>query len=373
VILASFVGGGILVQHYLGILEEEIVPGNLIIKKETELKEEVTPLKPEEMIPGPEEILLLESQIENWSLYQEIVNEEDKWVGADFCGNKEFEEVLLEAKGGSMKILELNDALDLVITPNYKNWTNEEFTAFNNDPTAICAAGGRYPQYAYSDKLLWSGSCGTGFMPEITSPIYKEWKENQIRCEKAREVVEVFFAKKGTTDWKTYKNSKWGYEIKYPRNFYAINVYGGDTGAISNVELPEYKEGSVTWMGRSVIYFGAENGILVTINYQGDNREMSLEKWLKWRYPEADLTRYKSTNIARQSALLKREEASDVCISPSLGVCQSEDAPKGSFVDYDIYLLRDSTVFQIMAQIKTENIEYDTIFNQMLSTFQFLE
>jgi hypothetical protein len=175
-----------------------------------------------------------------------------------------------------------------------------------------------------------------------------------------------------TANWKTYRNLKWNYEIKYPRNFYAMDVYEGDTGAISNVELPEYEEGSITWMGREVVVFGAKNGILVTINYAGKT-EKPLEKWLKKEYPQLDLSHYKSVYIAEENALLNRKEFYNECLSGSLGECESENAPRGNFIDYDIYLLKDSNIFNIKAQIKMENKEYDTIFNQILSTFRFLK
>jgi hypothetical protein len=189
---------------------------------------------------------------------------------------------------------------------------------------------------------------------------------------KFSEIKKAEKVKEGTANWKTYRNLKWNYEIKYPRNFYAMDVYGGDTGAISNVELPEYEEGSITWMGREVVVFGAKNGILVTINYAGKT-EKPLEKWLKEEYPQLDLTHYKSVYIAGENALLNREEFYNECLSGSLGECELENAPRGNFIDYDIYFLKNSNIFNIKAQIKMENKEYEIIFNQMLSTFRFLE
>lgn len=108
---------------------------------------------------------LLINKIENWELYQEIENPEDKWVGAGECGNPEFAEFKNKVKQGSIKLWQANGVLDLFITPNYLNWSNEQFLTFNNDETAICSAGGRYPLKAYPDKLLWKGVCGTGNLP----------------------------------------------------------------------------------------------------------------------------------------------------------------------------------------------------------------
>jgi len=231
IIIIIFIIGGVSSWQYWRISKEgaklpkEIAPEK--IPGQEPLIEVEKELMPEEMIPEPEEILLLENQIENWDLYNEIKNNENKWVGADLCGNEEFKDVLIQAKSGSMRILKLNDELDLVITPNYKGWSIKKFVAFNNDPTAICAAGGRYPAHAYSDKLLWVGVCTTGFSPETTSPAYKEWKERQIRCEKAREIVTNFFEKK--LNWNTYTNPEANFTFKYPGDWRIVSEYFYET------------------------------------------------------------------------------------------------------------------------------------------------
>lgn len=199
IVVVILIIGGLFVCLYWWVSKEKITSGK-IAKEKTMVEEELTTRGKVETgekltqktTPESEETHLLENKIENWDLYREIEGEKDKWVGAGFCGNKEFEDVLIKAKSGSMKILKLNNELELVVTPNYKGWTTSKFVAFNDDPTAICSAGGRYPLYAYPDKLLWMGVCSTGLAPERNSPEYKELEE----CEKDRNIVKSFFEKK---------------------------------------------------------------------------------------------------------------------------------------------------------------------------------
>lgn len=132
----------------------------------------------------------IKSQIENWSLYQEVTNESEKIVGSGDCTtNEEFNNYVNKTKQGSFKRLMLNGALELVITPNYDNWTNEKFLAFSNDSTAICAAGGIYPLKAYQDKLLWRGICSTGAIPPTNSPAYGDFQ----KCTITEEILNEYF------------------------------------------------------------------------------------------------------------------------------------------------------------------------------------
>lgn len=127
----------------------------------------------------------LKSQVENWANYIEITDPTQKEeVGAGSCGpneNQEFTQVREKIKTGSYKKLVIG-GVRLVITPNYSKWSNEKFLAFNKDETAICGAGGLYPLHAFSDKLLWSGSCGTG--------VYYQGVED---CEKTRSAIHSLY------------------------------------------------------------------------------------------------------------------------------------------------------------------------------------
>lgn len=152
----------------------------------------------------------VEDQIENWSLYQENASVQ---VGTGKCGNQEFDNFLDQANAGSRKTLNLN-GLTLVVTPNYNNWSNEKFVAFNNDSTAICGAGGYYPLHAYSDKLLWRGVCGTGAAPEPEEPDYAAKMAALNLCEKTLQDVDQLFPKATT-----YTNQAYGFSLTFPASW----------------------------------------------------------------------------------------------------------------------------------------------------------
>ena len=134
------------------------------------------------------------SQIENWSLYKEINKqnlEYDVFGDPNNCAqepnfNQEFAKFKATANQGSIKKFVYNGVLELAITPNYNNWTNEKFLAFSTDNGAFCGMGGFFPLQAYSDRLLWSGGCG----PKTFS---EEDIANSIKCEKIDQAVFDYF------------------------------------------------------------------------------------------------------------------------------------------------------------------------------------
>jgi len=158
----------------------------------------------------------LTDQIENWSLYQE--DSEITVGGTGDCGNAEYTEFFKKVNSGSRKVLLLNNVLELVITPNYEEITNEQFLAWNSDDTAICVAGGIYPYYAYKDKLLWKGVCSTGYIPPENSSDYQRFQD----CLEAEEAVEKYFSttENVPNDWLTFESDNFGYQISYPSDWF---------------------------------------------------------------------------------------------------------------------------------------------------------
>lgn len=127
----------------------------------------------------------LQNQIEDWSLYKQ--NDEVQ-VGAGKCGNTKFEVFLDQANSGERRILYLNDTLQLITTPNYNHWTNEDFLAFLSDESAFCSAGGIYPLKAYPDRLLWRGVCTTGKIPDEGTREYADYQ----KCIEAEKILDIF-------------------------------------------------------------------------------------------------------------------------------------------------------------------------------------
>jgi len=137
----------------------------------------------------------LNAKLENWSLYQEIIDPEEKWVGSGDCSAdpinspNDFDNFKALAKKGSMKELILPGNFGLTLTPNYFSWSNEKFLSFTHNENAICAVAGRYPLRAYPDKLLWVSVCSTGFMPSEDSPMYNDF----MKCIESEQIVRDYF------------------------------------------------------------------------------------------------------------------------------------------------------------------------------------
>jgi hypothetical protein len=139
------------------------------------------------------------SQIEDWNLYQEIT---DKSLKANILGdhdecvqvegfNQEFADFKKQANRGSIKQFLYDGVLSLAITPNYNNWTNDQFLALSADNGAICSVGHLSPVRAYEDKLLWNLPCSSGAMPEKDDPTYTDF----IKCTEAEQTALEYFSK----------------------------------------------------------------------------------------------------------------------------------------------------------------------------------
>ncbi|MDD5566959.1 MAG: hypothetical protein PHH01_02075 [Patescibacteria group bacterium] len=209
----------------------------------------------------------LESQIENWSLYQE-----DPSVvvgGTGDCGSRAFTEFYEQINAGSKKILRLNNALELVITPNYNQLTNEQFLAYNEDDQLICVAGAIYPFRAYTDKLLWKGVCSTGAIPPENSNSYQVF----AKCQEADEIVEAYFNAQSQSlnlSKVTIENSNdeqllnlpyINASIKIPDSFFSIS-----DSELEQLNSREYE--SEYYCG--FVHHQTKNGNMFWINYRND-------------------------------------------------------------------------------------------------------
>ncbi|MFA5947752.1 MAG: PsbP-related protein [Candidatus Gracilibacteria bacterium] len=168
------------------------------------------------------------SQVENWSLYKDVTNKDDKYVDFNCTNSSKIPEAQIsdfESKlaNGSMKVLNVNDAVYIYMTPNYENWTSSQF------PCPSDGIANRYQLHAYSDKLLWVTGCNGQEMSN----------EQSKRCDNTLNVLFAYFKNKypnqqqnnaqptsQTAGWKTFTNEKYGISIKYPDGWVAKNALG---------------------------------------------------------------------------------------------------------------------------------------------------
>ncbi|MDP2812145.1 MAG: hypothetical protein Q8O32_00440 [bacterium] len=128
--------------------------------------------------------------VENFELYQEITDPDERSFGKDCNANEEFNQFKKIMELGSMKKLVLPGGMQVMITPNYNRWSNKKFLSFNTvDPDAFCGAGGTYPLHAYKNQLLWKQACSTGAMPEPDAPGYQEF----MKCIETEEAIVNYF------------------------------------------------------------------------------------------------------------------------------------------------------------------------------------
>ena len=169
------------------------------------------------------DIVRLAAQVENWSLYKDITNKNDKNVDfEDFdckISKDQISDYENKVAAGNMKVLNVNNAVYVYMTPNYEGWTESEFPCSANG-----VVGGKDQLYAYPDKLLWVTGCNGQEMSE----------EEGRKCSDTLDAIFAYFKNKNqnqqtnnvqttdqTTGWKTYTNNEYGFEFKYPQNLIA--------------------------------------------------------------------------------------------------------------------------------------------------------
>ena len=135
-----------------------------------------------------EEIKTLALEIEDWKKYKMISSGKNGIFYYDSCGDKEFDSFVNVVNKGKIFELKLNRALTLIYTPNYNNWTNAELKKHES----FWEAGEIYPLYAYQDKILWSGTCGSGMKPDENTSAFYEFQN----CETAGKALEYFLKNK---------------------------------------------------------------------------------------------------------------------------------------------------------------------------------
>jgi len=131
----------------------------------------------------------LVGQIEDWKSYK-VDNE--VIVGADVCNDKAFTAFLKKTNKGDRQVKTVN-GVQLVITPNYDNWSNQDFL---NKVKSFCSGGGIYPIAAIKDKLLWSSDCSGGRAVTPNESNYLQEKVRIEACQKSAGEIESYYSTK---------------------------------------------------------------------------------------------------------------------------------------------------------------------------------
>ena len=133
----------------------------------------------------------IEKEIENWSLYTRVSDQNLKKFGNDdacgntIAGNKDFLNYENQAEAGDVYKLDLQNGVSLFYTPNYLNWTNNKLLSFSSEDMKICSIGWPAPLFAYPDKIVW----GYIFCGGVESP-------QTEACSKTSDTITNYFNKK---------------------------------------------------------------------------------------------------------------------------------------------------------------------------------
>ena len=107
------------------------------------------------------------SKIGDVSLYHPVSNSADKSFGNDSScevgvkGNSSFLEYVKKAQQGVVYRLDLSYGIYILSTPNYEQWTGEQFSAFTDQDMRICSVGWFMPLGLQYGKVFWLGGyCG---------------------------------------------------------------------------------------------------------------------------------------------------------------------------------------------------------------------
>lgn len=174
---------------------------------------------------------------------------------------------------------------------------------------------------------------------------------------KTREVEKV--VKDETANWQIYRNEKYGFEIKYPLDW-QLDLRGVSTLISLDVEKNNFlteEEFKTRWGPYYDMRFVDDIKITVyaSLNELPDNKEgLSLGEWIEKRMGEY---------------LIAKNSKKEITINKYQGI-EVEELGMTSY--RSIFLVRDPLIYEFSLEM-ARPLEEMNLFNQMLSTFKFLE
>ncbi len=158
-----------------------------------------------------------------------------------------------------------------------------------------------------------------------------------------------------TTDWKTYTNTKYGYSIKYPTNWYINTQY-------SNLDL--------TPRGPNKDYIGGDTSISNYLEKDGMYAppDYTLISWMFWKVPPISKERSSSSDfIKKENVVINGVKGIKTTI---LGEHEIGSPTKLNSVRI-IFELNNGEELSVGYGFDNNNVNAAKVANQIISTFKF--
>ncbi|HPI66942.1 MAG TPA: PsbP-related protein [bacterium] len=168
---------------------------------------------------------------------------------------------------------------------------------------------------------------------------------------------------KDLDNWQTYRNETYGYEIKYPKDWFVYdnicncdceNSVNSQTKSYDNVRLQSF-----SWPNKECGYAGlGGRGVRLTIYI--NNKLKNLDEWIN--------------NTKNSDPTMKVNVEKDISLAGIIGkeLTLSCDCLTG--VDFYRIIEKDNKIYEFSISSQDINLNnYSSTINQILSTFKFIE